>query len=328
MNDIVTIKMIEDAKKAMDGLIFPTPITTSRVLSPNLFFKDENTQRTGSFKLRGAFSSIWNLKLDKKTNGVIACSAGNHAQGIALAATKAGINSYVCMPDDAPYMKKNATKTYGAEVILVPGGYDNAAKRAEELSKEMNLTFLHPFNDPDVIAGQGTIALEILEQMPDVEQIIVPIGGGGLISGIAIAIKTLKPTCKVIGVEPDCLSSMKKSIEAGKIVTIEDAKSVADGLHVLTPGENTFKIVSEYVDKIVTVNEEQICAAVTALMVCPKLVSEGAGAVSTAAFMFKDIDRSKKTVCIVSGGNVDLTDLSNMVLRGEKLFNEYFEMRV
>lgn len=323
MEDLVTIQMIKDAAFAIKDIVNKTPIITSNRLSPNLFFKAENTQRTGSFKLRGAYNKIRLLSEDEKKKGVIACSAGNHAQGVAIAATNEKIKSVVCMPDDAPAMKKNATKGYGAEVILVKGGYDNAAKEAEKISKEKGYTFIHPFDDVDVISGQGTIGLEILNEMPDVEQILVPIGGGGLISGIAVAVKNIKPSCKVIGIEPMVVSSMKQSVEKGSIVTIPNAVSVADGLHVLTPGEKTFEIINKYVDDIVTVSEEMICAAVVALIECPKLVTEGAGATATAAFMYGDIDRTKKTVSIVSGGNADLLALENIIETGYDLFDEY-----
>lgn len=319
----VTLEMIKDARKAMEHVIQRTPLVTSNRLSPNLFFKAENTQRTGSFKLRGAYNRIRLLNEEEKKHGVIACSAGNHAQGIALAATKQGIRSIVCMPDGAPIMKKEATMNYGAEVVLISGGYDNAAKDAERLSKENNYTFIHPFDDPYVIAGQGTIGLEILEEYPEVEQVLVPVGGGGLISGIAIAIKSLKPECKVIGVEPSKVASMSKSLEANRIVTIPNDISIADGLHVLTPGKLTFQIIKKYVDKVVTVDEMMISAAVTALLVCPKLVAEGAGATATAAFMYGDIDRSKKTVSIVSGGNVDLLELEKNIKDGYDLFEKY-----
>lgn len=322
MEDI-TLAMVKEAYDDMKGLIQVSPIITSNRLSPNLFFKAENTQRTGSFKIRGAYNRIRTLSDDEAKRGVIACSAGNHAQGVAIAATKRGIKSVICMPKDAPQMKIDATKHYGAEVILVNGNYDDAAKESERLSKEEGYVFVHPFDDPYVIAGQGSIGLEILEQVPDVEQVLVPIGGGGLISGIAVAIKTMKPKCKVIGVEPEIVASMKKSLDNQKITTINDGVSVADGLHVLTPGKITFELVKKYVDDVVTVDEEMICAAVTGLLVCPKLVTEGAGATATAAFLFDKVDRSKKTVAIVSGGNVDLLKLSEIVERGTDKFIEY-----
>lgn len=319
----VNFEMIQDARKSMFDVIQKTPLVTSNRLSCNLFFKAENTQRTGSFKLRGAYNRIRLLSEEEKKHGVIACSAGNHAQGVALASTKLGIKSTVCMPDDAPMMKKEATINYGAEVVLVSGGYDNAAKVAERLSKEKSYTFIHPFDDKYVIAGQGTIGLEILEEFPEVEQVLVPVGGGGLISGIAIAIKTLKPECKVIGVEALNLPSMSESLKLNKIVTIPNNISIADGLHVRTPGKLTFEIIKNYVDRVITIDEKMICAGVTALLVCPKLVAEGAGAIATAAFMYGDIDRSKKTVSIVSGGNVDLLELEKIINVGYDLFEKY-----
>lgn len=319
----VSLAMIKEASDNMKDLVQVSPIVTSNRLSPNLFFKAENTQRTGSFKIRGAYNRIRMLSDDEAKRGVIACSAGNHAQGVALAASKRGIKSVICMPKNAPEMKIDATRHYGAEVVLVDGNYDKAAVESERLVKENGYIFVHPFDDPYVIAGQGTIGLEIIDQVPDVEQVVVPIGGGGLISGIAVAIKTLKPKCKVIGVEPETVASMRKSLDVGKIVTINDGVSVADGLHVLTPGKITFEMVKKYVDDVVTVDEEMICAAVTGLLECPKLVAEGAGATSTAAFLFGKVDRSKKTVAIVSGGNVDLIKLAGEVEFGINKFIEY-----
>ena len=248
---------------------------------------------------------------------MIACSAGNHAQGIALSATKLGIKSIICMPAGAPISKVEATKNYGAEVVLVPGVYDDAAREADRLAKEHGYTFAHPFNDPYVMAGQGTIGLEILEQLPEVDQVVCPIGGGGLISGIALAIKSLKPSCKVIGVQAATVPSMYESCKAGKITTVPDGETLADGIHVLTPGNMTFEMCQKYVDEIVTVTEDEIAAAILALVEGQKTVAEGAGATPVAACMFGKVDTSdKKTVCVVSGGNVDVTTLSRIITKG------------
>ena len=316
MNEQVTLEMIADAAKALNGVARKTPIVSASKISPNVFFKAENLQKTGSFKIRGAYNKIRKLTDEEAARGVIACSAGNHAQGVAVSATRRGIKSTICMPEDAPLMKVEATKNYGANVFLVPGSYDDAAKEAARLSQEAGCTFIHPFDDPYVIAGQGSLGLEILQQVPDVEQIIVPIGGGGLISGVALAVKALKPKCKIIGVQAERVASMSSSIAADHIVTIPNAKTVADGLHVLTPGQITFEIVKKYVDQIVTVDEDEICAAELNLLEGPKLVAEGAGATTLAAFLYAGIDQSRKTVCIVSGGNVDTTTMEKIFTRG------------
>ena len=293
-----------------------TPLNPAPAIGENVFIKSENLQLTGSFKLRGAFNKISSLTDEEKSRGVIACSAGNHAQGVALAATKNGIKSVICMPAGAPLAKVEATKGFGAEVVLVDGVYDDAAREAERLTKEKGYTFAHPFNDEYVIAGQGTIALEILEQLPDVEQVVVPIGGGGLISGVAYTIKQLKPDCKVIGVQAATVPSMYESWKAGKIVTVPDGNTIADGIHVLTPGSLTFELVEKYVDEIVTVSEDEICAAILTLLEKSKTVAEGAGATPVAACLYNKVDMSKKTVCVVSGGNVDVTTLNRIITKG------------
>lgn len=313
MENPVTLEEIWEATAAMEGVVVRTPVVTAKRLSPNLFFKAENLQHTGSFKLRGAFNKIRLLSDEECRRGVIACSAGNHAQGVALSATARGIRSIVCMPESAPRIKQEATRGYGAEVIAVPGNYDDSAKEAARLRDENDYVFVHPFDDPAVIAGQGTVGLEILAQLPDVEQIVVPVGGGGLISGIALAVKALKPTCRVIGVQTLRVPSMAKSFAFDNITTVKDNHTVADGIHVLTPGNLTFEMVSAYVDDIVLVSEEEICGAVAVLLDGPKLVAEGAGAAAAAAFLFKKIDTTKKTACVVSGGNVDLGKLSEIM---------------
>lgn len=309
--------MIWEAQNALLGIAQRTPLEAAPKIKENLYIKAENLQLTGAFKLRGAYNKIRSLSPEEAAKGVIACSAGNHAQGIALSATKLGIKSIICMPAGAPISKVEATKNYGAEVVLVPGVYDDAAREAARLSEEHGYTFAHPFNDPYVIAGQGTIGLEILEQLPDVEQVVVPIGGGGLISGIAFAIKSLKPACRVIGVQAATVASMYESRKAGEVTTVNDGDTIADGIHVLTPGELTFELCQKYVDDIVTVSEDEICAAMLALMEGQKTVSEGAGATTVAACMFGKVDTSsKKTACVVSGGNVDVTTLSRVITKG------------
>ena len=306
---MVTLKMVQEAQEALKGIARKTPLENANRLGENIYIKSENLQLTGAFKIRGAYNKIRSLTPEEASHGVIACSAGNHAQGIALSATKLGIKSVICMPEGAPISKVEATRNYGAEVVLVPGIYDDAAREAERLSKEHGYTFAHPFNDPYVIAGQGTIGLEILEQLPEVEQVVVPIGGGGLISGVALAIKELKPSCKVIGVQAGVVASMYASRKAGKVTTVKDAAT-------LTPGDLTFEMCQKYVDEIVTVSEDEIAAAILALLEVQKTVAEGAGATPVAAFISGKVDTSKKTVCVVSGGNVDVTTLSRVITRG------------
>lgn len=282
-----------------------------------VYLKPENLQHTGAFKLRGAYYKISQLTLEEKAKGVIACSAGNHAQGVALAATANGIKSLICLPAGAPISKIEATKRLGAEVCLVPGVYDDAYQKALELRDEHGYTMIHPFDDPLVVAGQGTIALEILEEMPDVEAIIVPVGGGGLISGIGFAIKSLKPDVKVYGVQAAGAPSMVESLKEGHREHLDNVATIADGIAVKEPGENTFDYCSKYVDEIVTVSEDEIAAAILALIEQQKLVAEGAGAVSVAAAMFNKVPiKGKKTVCIVSGGNIDVTSLNRVITRG------------
>ena len=282
-----------------------------------LYLKTENLQLTGSFKLRGAYYKISQLSEAQRAAGIIACSAGNHAQGVALAASRMGIKSIICMPDGAPISKVESTKALGAEVCLVKGAYDDAYAHACRLQQETGSTFIHPFNDDEVIAGQGTIGLEILDQLADVDAVICPIGGGGLISGVAYAIKTLNPGVQVYGVQAENAPSMARSVEAGEAVTLETVQTFADGIAVKHPGDVTFEMVRKYVDAVVTVSEDEIAAAILALIEKQKLIAEGAGAVSVAAAMFHKLPiEGKKVVCIVSGGNIDVNILSRVITRG------------
>jgi len=282
-----------------------------------MFLKTENLQLTGSFKLRGAYYKISQLTDSERKAGVIACSAGNHAQGVALAATQMGIRSIVCMPDGAPISKVEATKKLGAQVQLVAGTYDDAYAYACQLQEETGMTFVHPFNDEQVIAGQGTIGLEILDQMADADAVICPIGGGGLISGVAFAVKSLNPRIKVYGVQAANVASMAESMEAGMPITLKSARTFADGIAVKRPGDLTYDMVSSYVDEVVTVTEDEIAAAILALLEQQKVISEGAGAVSVAAAMFGKLPiQGKKVVCIISGGNIDVNILSRVITRG------------
>ncbi|MDO4181219.1 MAG: threonine ammonia-lyase [Bacteroidales bacterium] len=282
-----------------------------------VYLKPENLQFTGSFKLRGAYYKISQLSDEEKARGVIACSAGNHAQGVALAATKSGIQSLICLPEGAPISKVEATKHFGANVCLVPGVYDDAYQRALQLRDEKGYTFVHPFDDENVIAGQGTIGLEILDEMPDVEVVLVPVGGGGLISGVAFALKSLNPSIKVYGVQAERAASMAQSIQHARIERLDAVSTFADGIAVKEPGAHTFDLVNQYVDGIVTVTEDEIAAAILALIERQKMVAEGAGAVAVAAAMFNKVPvAGKKTVCVVSGGNIDVTILSRVISRG------------
>lgn len=296
---------------------------TDLIYAPNilsegeLYLKTENLQVTGSFKVRGAYYKISQLSAEEKARGVIACSAGNHAQGVARAAAMEGISSKICLPDNAPISKIEATKNYGAEVVLVNGVYDDAYAKSRELEKSEGRVFIHPFDDEDVIAGQGTIGLELLEQLPDMDAVIVPIGGGGLISGVAFAVKTLNPRCKVYGVQAAGASAMADSVRDGMIETLPGVATFADGIAVKRPGDLTYDLVSKYVDEVVTVTDDETATAVLALIEQQKLIAEGAGAVAVAAAMFGKVDiKGKKAVCIVSGGNIDVNILSRVITRG------------
>ena len=316
---MLNISEIFNAAAVLKDVARKTTIIPAPHINPEseVYLKTENLQLTGSFKLRGAYYKISQLTDEEKARGVIACSAGNHAQGVALGATHNGIKSLICLPAGAPMSKIEATKNYGAEVCLVPGVYDDAYAKALQLRDEFGYTFVHPFDDPKVIAGQGTIGLEILDQMPDVEAVIVPIGGGGLISGVAFAIKTLRPEIKVYGVQSSGAPSMVASLQEGAIQHLNSVSTIADGIAVKEPGVNTFELCNKYVDEVVTVSDEEIAAAILALIEQQKLVAEGAGAVSVAAAMFNKVPiKGKKTVCLVSGGNIDVNTLSRVITRG------------
>ena len=316
---MLTLDKIYHASHVLKNVVRETKLVEAPKINPEceVYLKPECLQLTGSFKLRGSGYMISQLSDEEKAHGVIACSAGNHAQGVALAATKYGIKSLICLPDGAPISKVEATKNYGAEVCMVKGVYDDAYAKAIELRDKCGYTFVHPFDDINVIAGQGTIGLEIMEEMSDVDAIVVPIGGGGLISGVAFAAKKLNPNIKVYGVQAAGAPSMYNSIKEGKIIKLDSVNTIADGIKVMEPGENTFKLVSEYVDEIVTVTEDEISSAILALIEQQKMIAEGAGAVSVAAVMFNKIPvKVKKVVCVVSGGNIDVTILSRVIKRG------------
>lgn len=316
---MLTLDKIYHAHYILKDVARKTDLIPAFKLKPGkeVWLKTENLQNTGSFKLRGAYYRISQLSDEEKAKGVIACSAGNHAQGVALAAQKNGIPAVICLPEGAPISKVEATKSYGSEVCLVPGVYDDAYEKAMELKEERGMTFIHPFNDELVIAGQGTIGLEILDQIEDADTVVVPIGGGGLASGVAFAIKSLRPDIRVYGVQAAGAPSMAKSLAEERIVCLEEVKTIADGIKVKEPGDNTYDLCSRYLDGIVTVNDDEIATAILALIEQHKLITEGAGAVPVAAVMFDRLPEDcKKIVCVLSGGNIDVTILSKVIERG------------
>ena len=316
---MLTLDKIYQASHVLRSVIRKTDLIYAPKINPEseIYLKTENLQVTGSFKVRGAYYMMSQLSEEEKAKGVVACSAGNHAQGVALAAAKNHINAVICLPDGAPISKVEATKSYGAQVCMVEGVYDDAYAKALELKEQENYTFVHPFDNEDVIAGQGTIGLELLDQMPDVDAVIVPIGGGGLISGVAFAIKSLNPNIKVYGVQASGAPSMYQSIQDGKIECLDSVSTIADGIAVKEPGPHTFAYCQKYVDEIVTVTDDEISAAILSLIEKQKLIAEGAGAASVAAAMFNKVPiKGKKVICLVSGGNIDVTILSRVIKRG------------
>ena len=313
---MLTMAMLHDAQRVLSGVINRTPVIPSTGITDEcrLFLKADCLQKTGAFKLRGAYYKIATLSDEEKARGVIACSAGNHAQGVAFAARDMGIHAVICIPQGAPLSKIEATRSYGAEVVLVPGVYDDAYAEAIRLRDEKGYTFIHPFDDYSIMAGQGTIGLEILQQLPDVDMIVTAIGGGGLISGVAKAVKELKPSCQVIGVQAEGAASMYEALRQDKIITLPQVGTMADGIQVKTAGTLTFDMCRQYVDKVVTVSESEIAAAILTILEKQKLITEGAGAVSVAAVMAGKLG---KTVCaLLSGGNVDVTMLERIIKHG------------
>lgn len=316
---MLTLDKIYQAQFALKPVIRRTDLIVAPKLNPaaEIYLKPENLQVTGSFKVRGAYFKISQLSEAERQRGVIACSAGNHAQGVALAAQKHGIKALICLPASAPISKVEATKSYGAEVCMVQGVYDDAYRKAMELAQENHYTFIHPFDDDDVIAGQGTIGLELMDQLPEVDAIVVPVGGGGLISGLAYAAKTLNPTVKIYGVQAAGAPSMVRSLANEGIETLASVRTIADGIAVKKPGDTTYAMCRKYVDEIVTVTDDEVSSAILAMMEQHKMIAEGAGAVSVAAVMFNKVPvAGKKTICVVSGGNIDVNILSRVVGRG------------
>ena len=315
---MLTLDTVYQASFALRQVARVTDLIRAPKMFPDsdVYLKTENLQITGSFKVRGAYYKISMLTDEQKKKGVIACSAGNHAQGVALAASRQGIDSLICLPAGAPISKVEATRSYGAKIELVKGVYDDAYNRALEIMNETGRTMIHPFDDEYVIAGQGTIALEILQQLPEADAIVVPVGGGGLISGVAFTAKMLKPSIKVYGVQATGAASMFVSHEMHEIHALQGVNTIADGIAVKCPGGITFPLVEKYVDDIVTVTDDEIAVAILDLMEKQKLVSEGAGAVAVAAALSGKIPTDKgRTVLLVSGGNIDVTVLSRVINR-------------
>ncbi len=315
---LLPLEKVYDAKCVLDKIARKTALIHSGFLSRknNIYLKSENLQLTGSFKLRGAYYKISKLSDDQKKRGIIACSAGNHAQGVALAARENNIKATIFIPATAPLSKVEATRSYGAEIRLIDGVYDDAYREAVKFQKESQGVFIHPFDDIDVIAGQGTIALEIFEQIPNVDAIVVPIGGGGLISGVAATIKQVKPDCKVYGVQAQNADSMYVSIKEHRRIELKQVNTFADGTAVKLPGDLTFEFCENYVDEIITVSDDEIASAVLLLMEKEKIVTEGSGALPVAAMMFDKIQLDNKNiVCVVSGGNIDVNILSRVINR-------------
>ena len=316
---MLELKDFEEAKKRVDEVILPTPLIYSPAFSKEsrntVYIKPENLQRTGAFKIRGAYNKIMKMDDESKSRGLIASSAGNHAQGVAYAAQQLGVKATIVMPAHTPLIKVDATKALGADVVLHGEVYDDAYNKAVELQKEHGYTFVHPFDDEDVIEGQGTIALEILEELPDADIILVPVGGGGLISGIACAAKLIKPTVKIIGVEPEGAASALAAINEDRIVSLNEAVTIADGTAVKTIGEKPFEYIKQYVDGIITVSDYELMDAFLVLVEKHKLVAENSGILSLAALK-KLNEKNKKVVSLVSGGNIDVLSISSMINKG------------
>ena len=317
--EMLSLDKVFDAQVVLKSIIRETNLVRAYGVAPDceLYLKPENLQITGSFKVRGSAYKIAMLSKEEKEKGVIACSAGNHAQGVALAATKNGIKSLICLPDSAPISKVEATKSFGADICLVEGCYDDAYQKALELKERDGRTFVHPFDDENVIAGQGTIALEILNDLDNIDAIVVPVGGGGLISGIAYTAKHIRPSVKIYGVQVAGAPSMYNSVKEGKIECLPSVSTIADGIAVKQPGENTYALVKEYVDEIALVTDDEVSSAILALIEKQKMIAEGAGAAAVAAVMFNKFNLSgSRVVAVVSGGNIDVTSLSRVIDRG------------
>lgn len=316
------------AREHLQKVLLPTHLIYSPIFSEEsqnqIYIKPENLQKTGAFKIRGAYNKINKLTEEEKKRGVIASSAGNHAQGVAYAARELGIKAVIVMPKTTPLIKVQSTKKYGAEVVLYGDVYDDAYQKAKELEAQEGYVFVHPFDDIDVLEGQGTIALEILEEMPDAEVIVVPIGGGGLISGIAAAAKMIKPDIKIIGVEPSGAASATEALKKNKVITLPEANTIADGTAVKRIGNLTFNCIKQYVDEVVTVDDYELTEAFLLLAEKHKIIAENSGILPLAALK-KLTEHGKKVVPVVSGGNIDVLMISSMIGKGlisrDRIFN-------
>ena len=316
---MLKLESFQQAKEKLDKVLLPTPLIYSEAFSKEckneVYLKPENLQRTGAFKIRGAYNKITKLDDEAKKKGLIASSAGNHAQGVAFAAQQLGVKATIVMPAHTPLIKVEATEAYGAEVVLYGDVYDESYAKAVELQKEHGYTFVHPFDDEDVMEGQGTIALEILEELPECDIILVPVGGGGLISGIACAAKQIKPSIKIIGVEPEGAASALAAINEDRVVALKEAVTIADGTAVKQIGEKTFDYIKEYVDGIITVSDYELMDAFLLLVEKHKLIAENSGILAVAALK-KLPDKNKKVVSLISGGNIDVLTISSMINKG------------
>ena len=330
---MVTLRSIKDARDRIRGSIVVTPFVHSEKFSQqtgnSIFLKLENLQMTGAFKERGALNKILLLSEEERRRGVIAASAGNHAQAVAYHATKRGIKAQICMPLTTPLVKVSATRGYGAEVILAGANYDVACEEAVRLSHQFGLTFIHPFDDEAVIAGQGTLGLEMLEQHGDLDALVIPVGGGGLIAGVACAVKETNPKIKVIGVQSSRLASMKAALEKNELVTLPANKTIADGIAVRSAGALTYPLVQKYVDEVVTVDEEEIASAILQLLEKEKMLAEGAGAAATAALLNRKVpNHGKRLGGLVSAGNIVVSLLSLSIRRGLVIVGRRVRLRI
>lgn len=316
---MITQEAFENATEVVSKVINKTKLIYSGILSSQtgakVYLKPENMQYTGAYKIRGAYYKISTLSDEERGKGLITASAGNHAQGVAYAAQAYGCKAVIVMPTSTPLIKVNRTKGYGAEVVLYGDVYDDAYAKAMELAEENGYTFIHPFDDLDVATGQGTIAMEIVQELPMVDYIFVPIGGGGLVTGVSTLAKMLNPKIKVIGVEPANAACMKASLEAGEIVTLPSANTIADGTAVKTPGKQIFPYVQENVDRIITVEDGELIGAFLDMVENHKMIVENSGLLSVAALKQMDL-KGKKVVCILSGGNMDVITMSSVVQHG------------
>lgn len=312
-------KLVQDARENIKDVVIKTPLLYSPVFSNlsgnQVYLKCENLQVTGAYKIRGALNKIRSLSEEEKEKGVVCSSAGNHAQGVAYAATLSHVDSTIVMPETTPYLKVQSTKDFGGNVVLTGICYDDAFKEACRIEQEKGATFIHPFNDPDIIYGQGTVGLEILEELPNLDVILCPIGGGGLISGVALYAKSINPNIKVIGVQAEGANAMERSFKAGKLTSLDRVDTIAEGIAVKTPGDLTFSYIKEYVDDIITVKDSAIVDSLLVLTEKHKLLAETSGAASLAALKKLNF-KNKKVAAIISGGNIDMLTISALIRSG------------